>query len=151
MITKRLTKGSPLTYEELDANFEQMAASDLSNLLPLSVTTVNSLKNQLGVSSSGIGVGGTGTIYNTHSTSRATGVIYTNSYIYPIAIAAALHMDGGGSALYIFPRVNGVMVTASTQMVYGSSITANTFFIVQAGQQYQIDSNGSISMWNELY
>lgn len=98
---------------------------------------------------SGLGFGGT--TWKNVTSSRASGVTYTNSYSYPIVVSA------GGSASYspspsITIYVNGILVSNYYWQINSSGAESGGFTIVPPGATYQLNFNGSgISFWSELY
>lgn len=100
--------------------------------------------------SSLVGLGFGGTTWHDVTGSRASGVQYTNSRAYPIAVSAGGSAANSGPALAIY--VNGMVVSNFNWQFNGAGAHSGGFTIVPAGATYQLNFNGSgIQFWAELY
>ena len=98
------------------------------------------LKDSLDAASFGVGQS-----WQNLTSSRASGVTYTNSTGKPIAVSITL-TDQGGSNYLVY--VNGVVVINIWD--YGSSGAEDSFFIVPTGASYAISTGNIIQLWSEL-
>ena len=88
---------------------------------------------------------GVGQTWQDLTSSRASGVTYTNSTGKPIAVSITL-TDQGGSNYLVY--VNGVLVINIWD--YGASGANHSFFIVPTGASYAISTGNIIELWSEL-
>jgi hypothetical protein len=88
---------------------------------------------------------GVGQTWQDLTSSRASGVTYTNSTGKPIAVSITL-TDRGGSNYLVY--VNGVLVINIFD--YGSAGANHSFFIVPTGASYAISTGNIIRLWAEL-
>lgn len=88
---------------------------------------------------------GVGQTWQDLTSSRVSGVTYTNSTGKPIAVSITL-TDQGFSNYLVY--VNGVLVINIWD--YGSSGANHSFFIVPTGASYAISTGNIIELWSEL-
>ena len=88
---------------------------------------------------------GVGQTWQNLTSSRASGVTYTNTTGKPIAVSITL-ADQGGSNYLVY--VNGVVVINIFD--YGSAGAEDSFFIVPTGASYSISTGNIIRNWAEL-
>lgn len=97
----------------------------------------------------GGGVGLSGTWHDVTS-SRSSGVTYTNNRSYSIAVSATGSFATGSPALRAY--VDGVLVSVFNWQFNGAGARSGGFIIVGPGSTYQLFFDGSgISNWAELY
>jgi hypothetical protein len=96
----------------------------------------------------GLGLGGE-TWHNVTS-SRSSGVTYTNSYNYPIVVSATGSAANGSPRLDIY--VDGILISSFNWQFNGAGARSGGSAIVPPGSTYSLVFNGSgISNWVELY
>lgn len=88
---------------------------------------------------------GVGQAWQNVTSSRASGVTYTNNTGKPIAVSITL-TDFGGSNYLVY--VDGVLVINIWD--YGSSGANHSFFIVPTGASYSISTGNKLELWSEL-
>ena len=97
-----------------------------------------------------LGLGITGENWVDLTGSRSSGILYTNSLTYPIAVSARGSAASGGPSISV--TVNGVFVQSFNWQFNGAGAFAGAFTIVPAGATYQLNFNGcGVSTWAELY
>lgn len=95
-----------------------------------------------------LGLGITGEVWNDVTGGRGSSAQYTNSHGYPIAVSAT-GGPGGYSTLHCY--VNGVLVSEFNWQFNGAGAHGGGFFIVPAGNTYQINGDNGVQRWTELY
>jgi hypothetical protein len=97
-----------------------------------------------------LGLGITGEVWNNMTGSRSSGVVYTNSRSYPIAVSARGTAADGGPSISV--TVGGVFVQSFNWQFNGAGARAGAFTIVPAGATYQLTFNGcGVDTWAELF
>ena len=126
-----------------------VAPGTAGNILVSNGTTWNS--STVGLSGIKLGLGITGEVWNDITGSRSSGVTYTNSRSYPIAVSVAGNLSSGyfGGAGY----VNGALIQLwSYKSDASGSNGGSVYMIVPPGATYQVDITVNITfVWNELY
>jgi hypothetical protein len=96
-----------------------------------------------------LGLGITGENWVDVTGSRSSGVLYTNSLSYPIAVSAR---TTAASTPSIGVYVNGVFIQQFSWQFNGAGAFGGAFTIVPAGATYQLNFNGAgVATWAELY
>ena len=112
------------------------------------IATTAFVQNQ--IASQVIGLGFGGTTWNDVTSSRSSGVTYTNPYSYPIAVSAGGSLANSGPSIQAI--VNGITVSWFNWQFNGAGARSGAFIIVPPGQTYQLNFYGSgIQFWSELY
>jgi hypothetical protein len=123
-----------------------VAPSTLGNVLVSDGTTWTS--NSIVASGIKLGLGITGELWQYPS--RASGVTYTNSRTYPIAVSARGTAANSGPSISV--TVNGVFIQSFNWQFNGAGAFAGAFAIVPAGATYSLTFNGcGIAVWAELF
>jgi hypothetical protein len=98
--------------------------------------------------SSRLGLGISGEVWNDLTGSRSFNTSYTNSRDYPIAVSARTGCSGASQIAFI---VNGLNILQFNWQWNGCGSFGGGFVIVPPGATYQLNSGQGLDFWRELY
>jgi hypothetical protein len=125
---------------------QTVAPGTTGNVLVSNGTTW--VASQVGVSGIKLGLGITGEVWNTVTGSRAFGTTYTNSYAYPIMMAAT-SVASANSFLQI--TVDGVETYRNGAQWNGAGAFGGGVMIIPPGSTYSATASSGLLYWRELY
>jgi hypothetical protein len=138
--------GSFITSSNIGSQSVNFANSATNATNATNATTATNANQFQGKTKLGLGI--TGELWSYPS--RASGVTYTNSLTYPIAVSARGTAANSGPSISV--TVNGVFIQSFNWQFNGAGAFAGAFAIVPAGATYSLTFNGcGIAVWAELF